>query len=154
MVNTESASAAVARIVDQLKDKPGGLLPILHAVQAALGYVPPAVLPTIAKALHLSRAEVYGVVSFYHQFRSSPPGRHVLQVCRAEACQAMGGRELADYARQRLGVEFGETTPDGAVTLRRLLSGQLRLLALGAHRRRHLCKSRCRPSRPIAGRTG
>ena len=117
MADAELESAAVAVVVDELRDKPGALLSILHAVQQRLGYVPPAAVPGIASALNLSRAEVHGVISFYHQFRSTPPGRHVLQVCRAEACQAMGSRALAAHARERLGVEFGQTTADGAITL-------------------------------------
>ncbi len=99
------------------RDEPGGLLPLLHAVQWDLGCIPPDAVPAIARAMGLSRAEVHGVISFYHDFRSTPPGRHVLQVCRAEACQAMGGRALEDHARATLGVEFGETTADGAITL-------------------------------------
>jgi len=95
----------------------GPLLPILHAVQEAFGFVPEDAKPMIAKALNLSRAEVHGVVSFYHDFRSEPSGRHVLKLCRGEACQSMGGAELADDARRQLGIDWHETTPDGAVTL-------------------------------------
>ena len=94
----------------------GPLLPILHAVQAEYGYVPQAALPQIAVALNLSRAEVHGVMSFYHDFREEPAGRHVVKLCRAEACQAMGGDALADHARARLGVDWHGTTP-GGVTL-------------------------------------
>lgn len=110
---TRSVTDALAR----LKDVPGGLLPILHAIQDELGHVPAAAVPTIAEALNLSRAEVHGVVSFYHHFRTERPGRHVLQLCRAEACKSMGADALAAQARERLGVDFHETTPDGAVTL-------------------------------------
>lgn len=93
------------------------LLPILHAIQKLLGYVPPASVPLIANALNLSRAEVYGVISFYHHFRSAAPGRHVLKLCRAEACQAMGARAIESRVRSWLGIGFNETSADGAVTL-------------------------------------
>jgi len=95
----------------------GPLLPILHAVQQAFGCVPDAAVPIIAGALNLTRAEVHGVVSFYHDFRPAPPGAHVLRLCRAEACQAAGGDALATQAEQRLGVAIGETTADGGVSL-------------------------------------
>ena len=93
------------------------LLPILHAIQNLLGYVPPGSVPLIANALNLSRAEVHGVISFYHHFRSTAPGRHVLRLCRAEACQAMGARAIESHVRSRLGIGFNETSADGAVTL-------------------------------------
>lgn len=99
------------------RDAPGGLLPLLHAIQGQLGYIPPASLPRIAEAMHCSRAELHGVISFYHDFRTAPGGRHRVQICRAEACQAMGGRTLEAHARGALGIDFGETTPDGAVSL-------------------------------------
>ena len=114
---TSAVADIVADIVEANKHRPGALLPILHAIQDQLGYVPPSAVPLVAQGLHLSRAEVHGVISFYHGFRTSPPGRHVLQVCHAEACQAMGSRALAAHARDRLGVEFGQTTADGAITL-------------------------------------
>ena len=95
----------------------GPLLPVLHAVQDKLGYIPPDAVTMIARALDLSRAEVHGVMGFYHDFRSEPPGEHIVHLCRAEACQAVGARELEAHARQRLGVGFGETTADGLVTL-------------------------------------
>jgi formate dehydrogenase subunit gamma len=100
-----------------LKDIEGPLLPILHAVQAEFGYVPDAVLPVIATELNLSRAEVHGVVSFYHEFRHDVSGKHVLRICRSEACQSMGGRDLEELACDALGVDWHETTPDGKVTL-------------------------------------
>ena len=109
----EIVEAAVA----SRRDRIGALLPVLHAVQDRLGYVPPDAVPMIAHALHLSRAEVHGVISFYHDFRTAPPGRHIVHLCRAEACQAMGARELERHARERLGIGFGETTADGLVTL-------------------------------------
>lgn len=95
----------------------GSLLPILHGVQAEFGFVPQECLPFIAEALNISRAEVHGVVSFYHDYRSQPAGRHVLKVCRAEACQSMGADALAARLQQLLGIGFHETTSDGAVTL-------------------------------------
>ncbi len=95
----------------------GPLLPILHDVQEAFGYVPEAAIPVIAEALTLSRAEVHGVVTFYHDFRREPAGRHVLKMCRAEACQAMGGERLVAAAEDRLGARCGETSADGRVTL-------------------------------------
>lgn len=108
---------SVESALDRLANLPGALLPILHAVQDQLGYVPPASVPLIAGRLNLSRAEVHGVVSFYHHFRTVPPGRHVLQLCRAEACQALGARDLAARLQERLGVDFHGTTADGRVTL-------------------------------------
>jgi len=107
----------VRRIVADLKGRPGPLIEVLHAIQAQLGYVPPAAVPLVASELNLSRAEVHGVVSFYHYFRSTPPGAHTLSVCRAESCQAVGGEALAAHARQRLGVDFHQTTPDGRFSL-------------------------------------
>ena len=95
----------------------GALLPLLHAVQEALGYLPPAVVPLIAEHLSLSRAEVHGVISYYHFFRSAPPGKQVLQVCRAEACQARGADALLAHAEARLGCASHHTRADGAVTL-------------------------------------
>lgn len=99
-------SAAQAQTVQELlaqhRDQPGALLPLLHAVQDAIGHVPPAAVPVIAQGLGLSRAEVHGVVTYYHHFRQQPPGRHVVQVCRAEACQSRGGEALLAAARQHL----------------------------------------------------
>jgi len=96
---------------------PGALLPILHDVQHALGHVPHAALAPIADALNLSRAEVFGVVSFYHYFRHEPSGRARMFLCRAEACQAVGADRLAAHAQATLGIEFNGTTADGAITL-------------------------------------
>lgn len=96
---------------------PGGLLPALHDIQDALGYVPPEGVPAIAEAFNLSRAEVHGVISYYHHFRSAPPGRHVVQVCRAEACQSMGAEALLAHAEQRLGCASHATSADGRYSL-------------------------------------
>ena len=98
-------------------DQEGPLLPILHAFQKTFGYLDEAATPLIADALNLSRAEVHGVVTFYHDFRRAPAGRHVLKLCRAEACQAAGGDALAARAEARLGCAMGATTTDGSVTL-------------------------------------
>ena len=111
------ADQIIAQQLEQYRDMPGGLLPLLHAIQAAIGYVPAESVAEIAGALNLSRAEVHGVISFYHDFRSEPAGRHVLQICRAEACQAMGSRELEAHAKNTLGIEYGGTTADGAISL-------------------------------------
>lgn len=109
--------AAVRAAVQGNRDKPGNLLPVLHAVQDALGYVPRDAIALIAFELNLSRAEVHGVLSFYHWFRSEPPGRHVLHLCRAEACQAVGAGRLEMHAKKTLGIDFHGTTSDGALTL-------------------------------------
>ena len=108
---------AVAReVLAARRGQPGALLPILHDIQDRLGAVPPDLLPMIAEELCLSRAEVHGVVSFYHDFRASPPGRHVLKLCQAEACQSMGVKALSAELEQRLGVPLGETLEDGSLS--------------------------------------
>ena len=94
----------------------GALMPVLHAIQARLGHVPAEAVPLIATGLNLSRAEVHGVVSFYHDFRASPPGRHVLKLCQAEACQSMGVKALTAELEQRLGLPLGETLEDGSLS--------------------------------------
>lgn len=116
MTATAWEPAVDAAIAENIA-KPGALMPILQAVQHRLGYVPPDSVPVIAHALNLSRAEVHGVVSFYHDFRSEPAGRHVVHVCRAESCQAMGANALIEHARARLAVDMHGTTADGAITL-------------------------------------
>ncbi len=118
MPNYEPFSAEkTAQIIVEHKDLEGPLLPMLQALQAAFGYIDRAAKPMLAEALNISRAEVHGVVTFYHDFRQQPAGRHVLKLCRAEACQAAGGEALASHAEARLGVAFGHTTADGRVTL-------------------------------------
>lgn len=92
-------------------------MPLLHAIQDDIGYVPEAIYPDISSALALSVAEVHGVVSFYHHFRTHPIGKHVLQICRAESCQAMGSEKLEAELKSRLGVDYHQTTQDGQVTL-------------------------------------
>ena len=95
----------------------GPLLPVLHALQETFGYVDPRAVPLVAKTLNLSRAEVYGVLTFYPDLRSTPPGKIRVQVCRGEACQSVGGHALAEHATSSLGIDFGGTTADGSVTL-------------------------------------
>jgi formate dehydrogenase subunit gamma len=106
-----------ADIIASESAREGAGLPILHALQATFGYIHAEAVPMIAEALNLTRAEVHGVVSFYHDFRRTPPGRHVLRLCRAEACQSLGADALAGHVRERLGVDWHDTTADGAVTL-------------------------------------
>jgi formate dehydrogenase subunit gamma len=106
-----------AEIISEGRGREGAALPILHALQAAFGHIPEAAVTMVAAALNLSRAEVHGVVTFYHDFRRAPPGRHVLRLCRAEACQAAGGDSLAESALAKLAIAMGDTTADGGVTL-------------------------------------
>src|SRR5689334_7339111 len=114
--NREHAEA-VEQAIAEHRSRPGGLLPILHAIQDRLGFVPPASLARVADALNLSRAEVHGVVTFYHDFHTAPAGGHRVQVCRAESCQAMGGDALEARIKQRLNIGFHQTTADGSITL-------------------------------------
>lgn len=104
-------------IIEELRHLEGPTLPILHALQHEFGFIPEEVKPLLADELNLSRAEVHGVVTFYHDFRNTPAGRHVLKLCRAEACQAMGAEDIAERVRQLFGIDFHQTTLDGAVTL-------------------------------------
>ncbi len=126
MQNGSATAAAVSAawdegeargIIARLVGLAGAALPILHALQERFGHVPEAAVPLVAEALNLSRAEVHGTVSFYHDFRRHPPGRHVLKLCRAEACQSVGAAALAEHAKASLGVNWHGTTADGAVTL-------------------------------------
>ncbi|MCH4548215.1 MULTISPECIES: formate dehydrogenase subunit gamma [Rhizobium] len=110
-------AARTRAIVADLRFLEGPLLPILHEVQQEFGYVPQEAMPIIAEELNLSRAEVHGVVTFYHDYRDHPAGRHVLKLCRAEACQSMGGDALAERVKALLGIDFHQTTLDGGVTL-------------------------------------
>ena len=113
---TDWSEAETLAIVGRHLHREGPLMPILHDVQASFGYVPRDAMPVIAEALNLSRAEVYGVVTFYHDFRSAPAGRHVVKICRAEACQSMGCEALVARAEARLGTACGTTSASG-VTL-------------------------------------
>jgi formate dehydrogenase subunit gamma len=110
-------AAVVRRIVAEHKTRPGPLLEVLHAIQAELGFVPATAVPVVAQELNLSRAEVHGVVTFYHYFRRSRPGQHTVYLCQAESCQAVGAEALAAHARKRLGVDFHETTANGQFSL-------------------------------------
>jgi len=110
-------AARTRAIIADLRFLEGPLLPILHEVQDEFGYIPQEAVPVIAEELNLSRAEVHGVVTFYHDYRDHPAGRHVLKLCRAEACQSMGGDALAERVKALLGIDFHQTTLDGAVTL-------------------------------------
>jgi formate dehydrogenase subunit gamma len=109
--------AQAHEIIRRHSAREGALLPILHDIQAAFGCVPAEAVPWIAEALNLTRAEVHGVVSFYHDFRDKPAGRHVLKLCRAEACQSMNSEALAQKVLDRFDLAWGETTPDGRVTV-------------------------------------
>lgn len=113
----ETLDKTISNIVAAHAGREGALLPILHDVQHALGYVPEDAIPLIAEQLNLTRAEVFGVVSFYHDFRTRAPGKHTIRICRAEACQARGGAAIADHFKAKLGVDWGETTVDGAISL-------------------------------------
>ncbi len=113
----KAASEELDRILNGHRGERGALLPILHDVQDAFGHIPDTAVPVIAQALNLSRADVHGVVTFYHDFRCAPAGRHVVKLCRAEACQARGGSALEAIAAEKLGVAMGHTRDDGQVTL-------------------------------------
>lgn len=115
--STETLSATLTGIFADHAGLEGPLLPILHAVQEAFGHIPQAAVPLIAGALNIGRAEVHGVVTFYHDFRDAPAGRHVLKICRAEACQAQGATALAETTLARLGLDWHGTTANGALTV-------------------------------------
>ena len=118
LIDLSPREATAAReIALRYGNKPDALLEILHDLQEHLGFIPEASLPALAKALNLSRAEVHGVVTFYHDFKREPQGRHVIKVCRAEACQSMKGNELAAMIERFLQVKLGQTTADGAITV-------------------------------------
>ncbi len=117
MLDSHAQTDRIAEILAAHSGLEGPLLPILHAIQEAFGFVPDSAIPQIAAALTLSKAEVHGVISFYHDFRAKPAGRHVLKLCRAEACQTVGADAVADRIKAALGIDWHETTPDGRVTL-------------------------------------
>jgi len=108
---------AARQIAEELKDMEGPLLPILHVINERFGHINDEAIVLVADVLNLTRAEVQGVVGFYHDFRREPAGRHVVKVCRAEACQSMGSEALAARLERALGISFGDTTPDRQVTL-------------------------------------
>jgi formate dehydrogenase subunit gamma len=117
MQDYQTQKPTVLEILNTHEAMPGNLLPILHGIQDTLGYIPPAAVVDIAKSLNLSQAEVHGVISFYHYFRETPPGVHTIRICRAESCQAMNGKSLESHAKQKLGIDFHETTADGYFSL-------------------------------------
>jgi len=117
MHDSQNPQEAINASIERHRQRPGALLPILHSLQASLGYIPAAAITPIARALQQSDAEIKGVISFYHHFHTAAPGRHRLQLCRAEACQARGGRELERHARTQLGIDYHQTSADRALTL-------------------------------------
>jgi formate dehydrogenase subunit gamma len=117
MTETGTIQSTVQEIITSLKHLPGALLPILHAVQDKFGYIPAETVPDIAAALNLSRAEVHGVISFYHYFRDTPPGKTTIHLCRAESCQAKGSKQLEAHVKNKLGIDYHQTTADGTYTL-------------------------------------
>lgn len=119
MTRDESELTIVRGVLASLPARQDSLLPLLHEIQHQVGYVPASALPLIAQTLNLSRAEVYGVASFYHDLHDTPRGLHVIELCQAEACQAVGCRALLAHAQRRLGISVGETTSNGRITLQR-----------------------------------
>jgi formate dehydrogenase subunit gamma len=117
MLDSDAVTVRVQEILARHQGREGALLPILHDIQADFGHVPQTALPVIAQALSLSRAEVHGVVTFYHDFREAPAGRHVVKLCRAEACKAQGADRVAAHAKAALGLDWHDTAQDGSVTL-------------------------------------
>ncbi len=117
-IDTQPSRDEILALIAPCKGQPGPLLVVLHAIQDAHGYVPATAVPVIAEELNLSRAEVHGVISFYHHFRDQPPARRRIEVCRAESCQAMHGEQLAAHIERKLNLAFGQQSADGAVSLR------------------------------------
>lgn len=113
----QEIQSKVDALITAHQDLPGALMPLLHAIQDNIGYVPESTYAPIAKALNLSVAEVHGVVTFYHHFRRHKPGRHIMQICRAESCQSMGSADLEDHAKKCLNVDYHQTSKDEAITL-------------------------------------
>jgi len=119
-ISSVTPVSVVSAAVQKYAQVPGGLMPLLHEIQAGLGYIPTESVGEIARGMGLSRAEVHGVISFYHDFHEQPRGRTTIQLCRAEACQAVGSRQLEAHAKQRLGIDYGGTTADGRFSLDRV----------------------------------
>ena len=117
VIDRKAASGPAAAIAARYGNRPDALIEILQDLQEEHGFVAEAAIPVLANALNLSRAEIHGVVSFYHDFKRSRPGRHTIKLCQAESCQAMGSRALAAAIERRLNISFGETTSDGRITL-------------------------------------
>lgn len=109
--------AQIQAVIDAHRERPGAMLPILHAIQDRFGFIPDEAVPMIAETLRHTRAEVHGIISFYHHFRTHPAGRSVIQICRAEACQSVGSRQLEAHAKKALGIDYHQTTPDHEFTL-------------------------------------
>ena len=110
-------SGKIAVYIQEYQDKPGALLPLMHAIQDDLGFVPEESYKPISKAYNLSVAEIHGFVTFYHHFRTHLPGKNILQICRAESCQAMGSEDLENYCQEKLGIDYHQTTKDNSITL-------------------------------------
>jgi formate dehydrogenase subunit gamma len=117
MTNVTNQQVSIERLIESHKTMQGALLPLLHAIQDAVGFIPPESVSQIAKGLNLSRAEVHGVITYYHFFRTEVPGKHVVQICRAESCQSCGSEELIQLAEKTLGCNVHHTTANGSVTL-------------------------------------
>lgn len=117
MTLPENTRNVITTAIGNNKDKPGALLPILHGIQDGIGHIPPEAVPLIASELNLSRAEVHGVISFYHYFRQTPPGRHTIRICQAESCQAMDSAVLTEHAKSMLNIGFHQTTADQEFSL-------------------------------------
>lgn len=112
-----SEDTRLRQIIDELRDQPGALLPILHQIQALLGYISAEAQALIAEELNISNAEVHGVVSFYQDFKTEPGSKHTVQICRSEACQSVGGRQLEQHLKEQLGVDYRQSTRDGQIQL-------------------------------------
>lgn len=117
MTKLNTQQQVIDSTIASLKNQQGALLPILHGIQDGLGYIPADAVSEIANALNLSRAEVHGVISFYHYFRDTPPGKHTVHLCRAESCQSMGAKQLEAHVKAKLGIDYHETTADGKFSL-------------------------------------
>jgi formate dehydrogenase subunit gamma len=117
MTNVINQQVSIERLIESHQSTQGALLPLLHAIQDAIGFIPPESVAQIAKGLNLSRAEVHGVITYYHFFRTEKPGKHVVQICRAESCQSCGSEELIQLAEKTLGCKVHHTTANGSVTL-------------------------------------
>jgi len=117
MTNVTNQQVSIERLIESHQSTQGALLPLLHAIQDAIGFIPPESVAQIAKGLNLSRAEVHGVITYYHFFRTEKPGKHVVQICRAESCQSCGSEELIQLAEKTLGCKVHHTTANGSVTL-------------------------------------
>lgn len=117
MLDSPDITSRVEEILEAHRGVEGAFLPILHAIQASFGHVPEQALLQVARELTMSKAEAWGAMTFYHDFREAPPGRHVVKLCRSESCQARGAEKLHEHAREALGVGWKETTGDGRVTL-------------------------------------